>query len=850
MKTRGRIAVALSACLVVAGMQKLMAADAPADPNGPAQTAPVAPATPAPLPDIGGPDAVWRDSTKAPDQRARDLLPRLTLQEKISLVHADGTFTTPGLPRFNIPKLWTSDGPQGVREEISTTTFNAANHNDDFSTAMPADIGLAATFDPDLAKAFGNVIGEEAVARGKNIMLSPGLNIMRTPLNGRSSEYFGEDPYLSSRMAVGYITGMQANGVSSCAKHYALNNQENNRGSVNVHVDERTMREIYLPAFKAAVTEAHVWCVMSAYNRVNGQYCSENEFLLTQVLKKDWGFQGLVMTDWSGCHSTVAAALNGLDLEMGSNVGANSDHSKDFFAGALMDAVNAGTVPMSKLDDMVLRNLRVMAATGNFDGGNKQRASAKPLMSADHVETARKIEEAACVLLKNDRQVLPIDPAKVKTIAVIGQNAMTKFAHDGMSAAIKTGYEITPLDGITKRAGANIKVTFAQGYAPARRGGGGRRGPATAPAGAVAGGGGAGARGGAGAAAGAGSGASGAGGGAGGAGAGGAGGGAAGAGAGGAPATNAAELIANAVETAKSADMVIVCVGLYRAQDQEGADRPDMNLPPGQAELVDAVTKANPNTVVVLDGGSPSVLDPWLPNAAGLLMYWYGGTEGGNALAHVLFGDVDPSGHLPCTFPKQLTDTPAGASKDPNQYPGVTTTPGGRGAARNPESGPQEQYSEGIFVGYRWYDEKNIEPQFPFGFGLSYTTFNISNLKLSTNADGSDGMVTVDATVTNTGQREGAEVVQIYVKQNTPNPAFPRPPKELKAFSKISLAAGASGNVTMKLNPSSFAYYDPSKHAWVAEAGDYTIYAGDSSRNLVQNAVFHLPQTITIKEGQ
>jgi beta-glucosidase len=741
------------------------------------------------IPEVGGPDAVWRDPGKTPDQRAQDLLPRLTLDEKISLLHADGTFTTPGLPRFNIPKLWMSDGPQGVREEMHTQNWGTAGRSDDFATAMPANIGLAATFDPDLAKAFGNVIAEEAIARGKNISLSPGLNIMRTPLNGRNSEYFGEDPFLSSRMAVGYITGMQANGVSSCAKHFALNNQETYRNSVNVHVDERTMREIYLPAFKAAVTEAHVWSVMSAYNRVNGQYCSENEFLLTDVLKKDWGFAGLVMTDWGGCHSTVEAASNGVDIEMGSNVGGS--HDKDFLAAPLEDAVNAGKVPMSRIDDMVLRNLRVMAFVGNLDAAPRH-GQVKPLMSPEHIETARKIEEAACVLLKNDRQVLPIDPAKVKTIAVIGQNAVTKFAHDGMSAAIKTAYEVTPLEGITKRAGANIKVDFAQGYAPPRRGG--RQEAAKAAA------------------------------------------------------ADSADLIAAAVAAAKNADIAVVVVGLYRAQDQEGADRPDMNLPAGQSELLQAVTKANPHTVVVINGGSPSVLNPWLPDAAGVLMYWYGGTEGGNALAALLFGDVNPSGHLPCTYPKLLSDSPAHASQEAGAYPGIDAA--GREFPQTPGSGPQETYGEGLYVGYRWYDAKNIEPLFPFGFGLSYTTFEISNLKLSTAPNEPDGDVSVEASVTNTGQREGAEVVQIYVKQNTPNPAFPRPPKELKAFAKISLAAGATGTVTMKLNASSFAYYDPAQHAWVAEAGDYTIFAGDSSRHLVQNAVFHLPQTLTIKEGQ
>ena len=359
-----------------------------------------------------------------------------------------------------------SDGPSGVREEIQANSWSSAGHKDDFSTALPANVGLAASFDPAMAAAFGNVIGEEARTRGKNIMLGPGLNIMRTPLNGRNCEYLGEDPFLSSRMAVALINALQSHGVAACAKHFALNNQEACRNSVNVHVDERTMREIYLPAFKAAVTEGHVWAVMSAYNRVNGQYCSENEFLLERALKKDWNFQGLVVSDWGGCHSTVAAANNGLDLEMGTNVGRRlEDHIHDFFADPLLKAVTADNpqVPMSKIDDMALRNLRVMFATGVFDPLPAD-AKAIPLMSPEHMAAARKIEESAIVLLKNAGSLLPIDQAKTKTIAVIGDNARAKFAHDGSSAAIKTGYEITPLEGIRKRAGSDVVLKFAPGY--------------------------------------------------------------------------------------------------------------------------------------------------------------------------------------------------------------------------------------------------------------------------------------------------------------------------------------------------------------------------------------------------
>jgi beta-glucosidase len=758
---------------------------------------------PAALPDTGGANAPWRNPALSPDARARDLLPRLTLNEKISLLHADGTFTSPGLPRFGIPKLWMSDGPQGVREEIQPTTWNSANHTDDFSTAMPADIALAASFDPVLAKAYGNVIGEEARARHKNIMLCPGLNIMRTPLNGRNSEYFGEDPFLASRMAVNFVEGIQQNGVAACIKHFALNNQENNRGSVNVHVDERTLHEMYLPAFKAAVTEAHSWCVMTAYNRVNGQYCSENHDLLTDILKHDWQFPGLVMTDWGGAHSTVGCAINGLDLEMGSNVG--GDHNNDFLAAKLLDAVNAGQVPMARIDDMALRNLRVMAATGNLDPTPAPLPPADTLMAPDHLAAARTIAESGIILLKNKDALLPLDPARIHSIAVIGQNATAKFAHDGNSAAIKTSHEVTPLEGITKRAGDGIKITYVEGYTRSvarggRRGIGGAVTPGSATASATA--------------------------------------------------AQSAQ-IAQAVDAAKSADVAIVVAGLYRAQDQEGADRPNMNLPPGQADLIATVSKANPRTIVILNGGSPSVVEPWIDDSAALLMYWYGGTEGGTALAHVLFGDVNPSGHLPCTWPKQLADTPASHPDDPAIFPGIGNNV--RGAALTPETGPQETYAEKLLVGYRWYDAQKIEPQFPFGFGLSYTTFQFSRLQVAA-LGGNTGAIPVQTgdaevqcEVANTGKRDGAALVQVYIEPL--KPPVDRPVQELKAFKKIPLKAGESQKVSLQLPPAAFAYYSPDKHAWIAEAGDYIIHVGDSSRSLPLHQTFHLDKTLEIPDA-
>jgi beta-glucosidase len=440
-----------------------------------------------------------------------------------------------------------------------------------------------------------------------------------------------------------------------------------------------------------------------------------------------------------------------------------------------------------------------MFATGIFDplpGG----AKAVPLMSPEHIAAARQIEESAIVLLKNADNFLPIDPAKTKSIAVIGDNAQAKFARDGNSAAIKTAYEITPLEGIRKRAGSGVSITFARGYA--RTGGRGRGG----------------------------------------------------AGAGGAPAggsPRAAALIDEAATAAKTADIAIVVAGLYRNQDQEGNDRGNFNLPPDQAELIAAVCKANPRTIVVLTGGSPSSVDPWLSNCGALLMYWYGGTEGGNALARILFGDISPSGHLPCTWPKQLSDSPAHFTGNAINYPG-TGGRGGRGSM-TPDSGPQENYSEGIFVGYRWFDAKNIEPQFPFGFGLSYTTFELSALRVTTSA--ADQAVdplhrrvaTVTAAIANTGPRDGAQVVQVYVEPA--RPSLPRPPRELKGFAKVNLMKGQRSTVTVPLDVSSFAYFNADEHAWVAEPGQYTILAGDSSRHLPLKATFNLTEKTVVHEG-
>ena len=689
-----------------------------------------------------GASLVYQDAAQPLEIRVDDLLSRLTLEEKISILHADSKFTTAAIPRLGIPRRWLDDGPHGVREDIGPDTWAPAGRTDDFSTAMPSGICLAATWNPQLGYQEGEAIGQEARARGKDIMLGPGVNILRTPLCGRNFEYLGEDPFLASQMCAGYIRGEQSQDVSSCVKHFALNNQEFLRGSINVEVDERALREIYLPAFQAAVQDGGAWSVMGAYNQLRGQHCCHNDFLLNQILKGEWGFKGLVMSDWGGTHDTRQAALNGLDLEMGTE----QNYGDFYLARPYLDLLNKGELPMAGLDEKVRRNLRVMFATHVFDAGRKTGS----LNTAAHQAVARQVAEEGIVLLKNAGNLLPLDAASLKTIAVIGENATRLHAHGGDSSGIKAFYEVNPLDGIVKRAGSNVNVIFSEGY---RRNGG-------------------------------------------------------------------AELAERAVAAAKSADAVIYIGGLNhdRGLDCEGADRKDMKLPYGQDELISKIIAANPKTVVVLEGTMVE-MDSWLGQAPALLQAWYPGMEGGNALARVLFGDVNPSGKLPATFPKKLADSPAHAL---GNYPGANGT---------------VTYAEGLLVGYRWFDTRQIEPQFPFGFGLSYTTFQYSNLKLIP-GDGTNEIATAQFEIENTGQRAGAEVAQLYVHEN--NPPLPRPEKELKGFKKVLLQPGGKQTVSIPLTRSAFAYYDPARKGWVAQPDSFEILIGGSSREICLRDTFKL----------
>ena len=699
----------------------------------------------------------YLDSALPVEKRIDDLLPRMTLEEKIGMVHASGEFRAGGVPRLGVPFLWTDDGPQGVREETELDSWDLAGRTDDYVTAMPVGMNLAATWNPELAVECGKVIGQEACARGKNVMLGPALNIMRTPLCGRNYDYFGEDPWLTSRMTVGYVKGMQAAQTVACMKHFALNNQENNRGTVNVEVDERALREIYLPGFEAGVKEGGALAVMGAYNKFRGQHCCHNEYLLNQILKKEWGFQGAVISDWGGTHDTREAALYGLDLQMGGR----APHDECFLGRPFREGILKGEFPMSALDEKVRRNLRMFYASGAMDG-----RSAGSVNTPAHLAISRQIAAEGIVLLKNSIGLLPVDLSQYKSIAVIGENAALKFAPGHNSAGVKSFREVTALDGILARVGGAANVQYSKGFRHPEVHWTGKRDHAGVRSNVS----------------------------------------------NAATPEEAAALTERAIRAARESDLVIFIGGLTHQSfaDDEGVDRRDLSLPANQDDLIARLAEANPHIVVVLISGSP-VLMPWLEKAPAVLQSWYGGSEAGNALASVLFGDVNPSGKLPCTYPKSLGDEPA-------HQGGKRTYPGEDGTVH---------YDEGLLVGYRWFDAKNVEPLFPFGFGLSYTTFTYGNLKVI--GDGSS-TAAVECEVTNSGAREGAEVVQVYVQPK--QPSVLRPVKELKGFAKINLQPGETRKISVPLNSRSFAYYAPEKKAWVAEAGEFGILVGSSSRDI------------------
>jgi beta-glucosidase len=715
---------------------------------------------------------VYLDESKPLEQRIDDALSRMTLDEKIAVIHAQSKFSSPGVKRLGFPDLWTDDGPHGVRPDVLWDEWEQAGQTNDSCVAFPALTCLTATWNPCLSKLYGESLGEEALYRGKHVMLGPGVNINRTPLNGRNFEYMGEDPWLASRMVVPYIQGLQSKGVAACVKHYALNNDEEYRHQVNVIVSDRALHEIYLPAFKAAVQEGGAWAIMGAYNLYQNQHNCHNALLLNKILKHDWGFDGVVISDWGGCHNTEEAITNGLDLEFGSwtdglTMGATNAYDRYYLALAYKRLIQEGKYSTKELDEKVRRVLRLFYRTTM----NRQRPFGF-LCSESHYEAALKIAQEGIVLLKNNRQLLPIK--KAKRILVVGENAIKMMTVGGGSSSLKVQKEILPLDGIKARF-ADAEVDYARGYVgdTVQSYNGVTVGRSLYEL------------------------------------------------------RSAEALTAEAVAKAKNADVVIFIGGLNKSdyQDCEGHDRKAYGLPYGQDQLVEALVKANPNLVYVNISGN-AVAMPWVEKVPAIVQGWFIGSEAGEALASVLAGDVNPSGKLPFTWYARLEDCGAHAT---GSYPGTW---------REGQQIIDETYKEDLFVGYRWTDKQNIKPLFPFGYGLSYTTFEISNLRADKREMTADGKLTVTVDVRNTGSVAGAEVLQLYISDS--KSSQPRPVKELKGFKKVSLAPGEKQQVDFTIDRSALSFYDETTGDWTAEPGEFVVTVNNSSAPTKNNIRFML----------
>lgn len=706
------------------------------------------------------------------NRKIERLLSKMTLEEKIGMLHANRMFSSGGVERLGIPDVWYADGPHGVRYESVDNGWTSLNWDNDACTNMPALSALAATWNKELALQCGEVIGAESKARGKHVQLAPGVNITRSVLNGRTWEYFSEDPYITAELAVPYIKGVQSQGVAACVKHLALNSQALSQYWISSQTDRRTLREIYLPAFEAAIKRGGAMALMPAYNKVDGLWCSENKYLIDTLLRGEWGFDGIVVSDWNGVHNTVSTATTGTDVEMGTAIKENGLYAFDkyYFANPLLEEVKAGNVDEEFVNRKVRNILRTLIRLDAIGGKPYDTVGmGAKLATPQHTAVARKIAEESIVLLKNDNNVLPLNPQQYKKVAVIGVNANTKFSLGGGSPKVKAKYEVTVLEGLRNRLGENVEITFAPGYKLLNRQF--------------------------------------------------------------APAKHYftdefdrdfPELVKEAVEVAKEAEMVIFVGGLSHEHglDCEGYDRPNMKLPYRQDELIAKVKKANPNTVVVLMTGSPVEMGEWYDTTDGVLQCSFLGTEGGNALARVLYGDVTPSGKLANTWAVRLEDMP---DIKLGEYPG---------------DNKEVHFNEGLLVGYRYFDSCNVEPMFEFGYGLSYTTFEYSDLEIAPVWNGSEEEFEVAFTITNTGDREGSEAAQIYVHQN--ESSVMRPEKELKGFEKVTLAAGESKRVATTLNRRALQWWNEEAQTWTDEAGKFTLLVGASSRDVRLQGEFEL----------
>lgn len=718
---------------------------------------------------------VYLDTSKPIEERVKDALSRMTLEEKVKMTHAQSKFSSPGVPRLGIPEVWATDGPHGIRPEVLWDEWDQAGWTNDSCIAYPALTCLSATWNPEMSYLYGKSIGEEARYRKKDILLGPGVNIYRTPLNGRNFEYMGEDPYLAGRMVVPYIQGVQKNGVAACVKHYALNNQEVNRHTTNVIVDDRTLYEIYLPAFKAAVQEGNTWAIMGSYNLYKDQHVCHNQYLLNDILKGEWGFDGVVVSDWGGVHDTDQSITNGLDMEFGSwtnglSNGTSNAYDNYYLAQPYLERIKSGKVGTKELDDKVRRILRLAFRT-TMDRNRPYGTMRSP----EHYEAARKIGEAGIVLLQNNNDLLPIDLDNTKKIAVIGENAVKMMTVGGGSSSLKVQREISPLDGIRNRVGNKAEVVYARGYV----------GDASGEYNGVVSG------------------------------------------------QNLKddrtpeELIAEAVRVAGEADYVIFIGGLNKSahQDCEDSDRAGLGLPYDQDKVITELVKANKNLIVINISGN-AVAMPWVKEVPAILQAWFLGSEAGTAIAAVLTGDVNPSGKLPFTFPAKLEDVPA---HQLGEYPG------------NEKVGNivNEKYNEGIFVGYRWTDkQKKVKPLFPFGYGLSYTTFEYGKPVADKKTMSADDTITFTVSVKNTGTREGQEVVQLYISDK--KSSLPRPVKELKGFDKVKLAPGEEKTVSFTIAKDALSFFDDTKHEWVAEPGKFEAVIAASAADIKGVVPFEL----------
>ena len=720
--------------------------------------------------------AIYLDETKPIEERVEDALKRMTVEEKIAMIHAQSKFSSPGVKRLGIPEVWTDDGPHGVRPEVLWDEWEQAGWTNDSCVAFPALTCLAATWDPEMALLYGKSIGEEARYREKDVLLGPGINIYRTPLNGRNFEYMGEDPYLTSKIVVPYVQGVQQNGVAACVKHYALNNQEANRHTTNVIVDDRTLYEIYLPAFKAAVQEGKAWSIMGSYNLYQNQHCCHNQRLLNDILKGEWGFDGVVISDWGGAHDTEEAIHNGLDMEFGSwtdglSDGTSNAYDNYYLANPYLKLIKEGKVGTRELDDKVRRVLRLIFRTSM--NRNKPFGS---LCSEAHYDAARRIGESGIVLLQNNNNVLPIDLNKTKRIAVIGENAIKMMTVGGGSSSLKAQHEISPLEGIRNKVGDRAEVVYARGYVGDSSGefngvvSGQNLQDNRTPA----------------------------------------------------------ELINEAVNVARNADYVIFVGGLNKSagQDCEDSDRKELELPYGQNEIINALAKVNKNLVIVNISGN-AIAMPWIEEVPAILQAWFLGSEAGNAIASILLGEVNPSGKLPFTFPASLKDV--GAHKL-GEYPGVLRTDGSNIL--------DEKYNEGLYVGYRWADKEKTKSLFPFGYGLSYTTFEYGEAVMNRKTIKGNDRITVSIPITNTGMREGAEIVQLYI--HDVKSTLPRPVKELKGFCKVQLAPGETKKAVFTICKNDLSFFDDTQHKWIAEPGAFEVLIAASATDIRSKLMFEL----------